>query len=477
MTPLIGFAPDADPTSPGVIVDCQNVIPSEYGLKGAPSPVSVGLPALAEEVRGAALIRTVAGNTRLYAGTTDALYAQATATSWTDQSRAGGYSLLPDDRWSIDQYGDSTLAATGAAILQRSTGGAFADVAGAPTGKIVVTAAGFAMVLNTAVSSDEWYCSAFLDETDWTLDVTTQSVKGRLVQGPGEIRAALRLGDDVIAYKEGSIYQGRYQGAPAVWGWTQISADTGCLGIDAVVATPQGHIFLGTDNLYLFDGSAPKPLATGTIRRWLSRELSGEYANRVKLSFDRDNHLVWVHFPGAGETQCTRCVVYHVLSNRWGVADQTIEAVVKWITAGVTYDGGTPLVTTYDTGPAIAYDSTLWNAGREVPGVFDSTHTLNALAGVCGSAYIVTGDFGDDTAYTFCDELRIRYSLEPTTSIVTGMTKDDAGRITQTQQAGPLLEGKHDLRQRGRWHRFRLDTLGDFHLTAVRPKVKGAGLR
>jgi hypothetical protein len=287
----------------------------------------------------------------------------------------------------------------------------------------------------------------------------------------------MRLGDDVIAYKLNSIYQGRYQGAPAVWAWTQVSADTGCVGIDAVVSTPQGHVFLGLDNLYLFDGSAPKPLATGEIRRWLARELSGTYANRAKLSFDRDNYLVWVHFPGPAEDECTRCVVYHMLSGRWGVADQTIEAVVKWVTAGVTYDGGTPLIGTYDGGPVIPFDSTVWNPGREVPAVFDTTHTLKALSGVCQSAYVVTGDFGDDSGFTYCDELRVRYTLNPTTSSVVGQVKDEAGVVTATAQGGALNNGKHDLRQRGRWHRFKVSMTGDFHLSAVRPRLKPAGAR
>ena len=477
MTPLIGFAPDADPTSPGVITDGQAFVPSEYGIKGAPSLVSVGMPALAAEVRGAALVTLVAGTTKLFAGTTEKLYEQTSATAWTDRSRGGNYTLGTNDRWHIAQYGDATLAACGAAVLQRASGGAFANVSGAPTGKIVVTASGFAMVLNTATNSDEWYCSAYLDETDWTLNVSTQCVSGRLVQGPGEIRTAMRLGDDIIAYKRDSMYQGRYQGAPAVWGWTQISADTGCVGLDAVVSTPQGHVFLGLDNLYLFDGSAPKPLATGTIRRWLAREVSAQYANRAKLQFDRDNHLVYVHFPGNGDTACTRCVVYHMLSGRWGIADMTIEAVVKWLSAGVIYDVGSPIVTDFDTGPEISFDAGIWTADREIPSVFDSAHTLKAKAGSCSTAYIVTGDYGDESAFSYVDELRVRYSQEPLTSTVIGLVKDHAGRLVASAQSSTLAEGKYALRQNGRWHRFRLETTGDFHLTAIRPRVKVSGAR
>ena len=46
---LLGWVPDADDTTLGVLVDVQDMIPSVRGYQGAPSPVSIGLPALAAE--------------------------------------------------------------------------------------------------------------------------------------------------------------------------------------------------------------------------------------------------------------------------------------------------------------------------------------------------------------------------------------------------------------------------------------------
>src|SRR5574340_623556 len=37
-----GFAPDLDPTSPGIVTDIDNMVPTLKGLKGAPSGVEVG---------------------------------------------------------------------------------------------------------------------------------------------------------------------------------------------------------------------------------------------------------------------------------------------------------------------------------------------------------------------------------------------------------------------------------------------------
>ena len=220
MIPLVGFSPDSDPTAPGVITECWHVIPYESGLKSAATPVSVGMPALAADTRGGVITRDLAGNRRLIVGTTTSLY-DGGATTWTDVSRATAYVLGVDDRWSFIQFGNSTLAATPIAVIQRSTGGVFADLT-APRARVLEQSLGFILAFGTneatyGDSPDRWWCSAYYDETNWTPAVSTQCTTGRLVSASGPITAARRFGDDVIAYKTRGIFIGRYQGPPVVW--------------------------------------------------------------------------------------------------------------------------------------------------------------------------------------------------------------------------------------------------------------------
>ena len=173
MTPILGFAPDVDPTVAGVLTDCSNLIPFEGGFRGAPVATSVGADALAAACRGIAAVTNLSGSRRVIAGTSTKLYELGT-TAWTDVSRGASYTLGTDDRWSFIQYADATLAATPSAPIQRSTSGAFADIAGAPSAKIIEAAQGFAVAFNTSSFADEWYCSAYLDDTNWTLSVSNQ---------------------------------------------------------------------------------------------------------------------------------------------------------------------------------------------------------------------------------------------------------------------------------------------------------------
>lgn len=478
MIPLLGFAPDVDPTSPGVITDCSNLIPFEAGMKGAPAPVSVGASALADTCLGATATSDLSGTRRLLAGTSTKLYALS-GSSWSDVSRGAGYVLGSDQRWSFIQYANSTLAANPNAVLQRSTGLAFSDISGAPTAKLIEAAQGFAVAFNTSSYADEWYCSAYLDETDWTLSVSNQCVKGRLIGGSGPITAARRFQDDIVAYKSGAMFVGRYVGAPEVWRWTQVSTDVGCVGQEAVVDTSIGHVFVGRDNVYVFDGTTPRPLATGIIRKWLFDDMAGVFQYRASLVWDRNNQLVWIYYTQAGSTTglLTRCAVYHVLTQRWGLAHQNIEATVSYISPTFTYDGGGPTVTTYDSGPTVPFDSLFWISGANTPAVFNSSHVLSTLSGSCSSASFTTGDFGDDEGYRTCTNLRVRYTSRPTTSTVTGYTKDAEGDPVATQTSQAQTDGRHNLRQTARWHRFKVDTTGNFTVTAVRPEFTEGGRR
>ena len=272
MISLLGFTPDLDPATPGAVSDCEQVIPSEIGMKAAPAAVSVGLAALASECRGAVVTRNLSGNRRLLAGTASKLY-EAGTTAWTDvSSSTAGYTLGTDDRWSFCQFGNAAIAATITTKIERSTSGAFSAITAAPKAQLVESVLGFVVAAHTDESTygdspDRWWCCAYLDETDWTPSVATQATTGRLIEGGGKITAWKRLGDDIVAYKQRALFLGRYAGPPEVWRFTQITSDIGCVGQDAVINIGNAHIMVGEDDIYSYDGVRPVPISQG-VRQW-----------------------------------------------------------------------------------------------------------------------------------------------------------------------------------------------------------------
>ncbi len=271
MTPLLGFAPDMESPTEGVLVDCEQFIPYLTGMEAAPTPSTpASVPALAAECRGAAVVTKLDGTRRILAGTTTKLY-ELSAGTWTDVSSAT-YTGGADSRWSFAQFGDTTVASNKADIMQSSSSGAFAAIASAPKAEIVYAVGSQVMALNVndgAEKMDGWHCCAIFDSSDWVESVSTQSASGRLVSTPGAITAGLALGEYATAYKAGSVYLGQYVGSPAVWDWIRVPGDNaGCVGKEALCDIDGAHFFVGRENFWTYgSGSSTMPTRPTCTRR------------------------------------------------------------------------------------------------------------------------------------------------------------------------------------------------------------------
>lgn len=87
MIPIIGFAPDADVTTPGLISECTNLVPYKNGMEAAPSPSTpAGTPPLPNACLGASVVAKLDDTRRILAGTADMIY-EFTGGAWTAQGQ------------------------------------------------------------------------------------------------------------------------------------------------------------------------------------------------------------------------------------------------------------------------------------------------------------------------------------------------------------------------------------------------------
>lgn len=467
MDKLLGFAPDVDPNTPGIFTDCQHIIPFNKGFMGAPTGAPAAADTLPGPCRGAVVATRLDDGRRVFATTQTKIYELSGAT-WTDRS-AGTYTGSVDSRWSFAQFGDTTIASNLVDAMQGSSSGAFAAIATAPKAKIVVSASNnFVIAFNTndgvyGVSPDRWWCCAQSDQTNWTPSLATSAQTGRLVGVPGQIQAALALGDYVIAYKTRGIFLGTYVGANSiVWGWNLIrgSNDCGAVGQDAVCDIGGAHFIVGDDDFWIFDGTAPISIGD-EVREWFRANSSGTYRYRTQARYDRQRQIVWVHFPSTGSTGgLDRCLAFHVKTKRWGVDDFTMQAALTFITPGVTIDGLNAISSTIDGLPAVPFDSPYWLAGGRAYAYFDGSNVLQLKNGATGDSSITTGDYGDDDVVSVLDRYRVRFLKQPTTARVSGFWKMGEGQPLQAGPVETIAEGGFNVRQSGRFHRLRLDMTG-----------------
>ena len=483
MIPLTGLLPSADPTTPGLMLDCVNVVPSKSSMDGAPSEQDaiIGLAALAAECRGSAILTNTSGTRRHFAGTQTQLY-ELGATAWTLAS-SSTYTGTSENRWLFDQFGNVALATNDTEKIQWSISGAFADVTAGPKARIIFSLDNFVMALNTNDSingdrPDGWMCSAFQDYSSWTANVTTQATVGRLIGNGGELTAGARLGQYAVAYKKTSMWLGSYVGPPTVWQWDRVPGEIGCVGPEAVCDIGGAHVFIGEDNVWIFDGSRPQPFIHPDLREWFYENSSQANRYRSIVRYDRQTDRVWLFYPSQGASAwCDNALVFHLGSKKWGRASRSVEAVVNYVAPGLTWDTIATVSSTWDGLSTLPWDSQAWLSGGRALAIFNTSHELKALTGTSSGGTMTVGDMGDDSVVTMMRGIRMRFSQEPTSATAEGLIKMAEGKILSSGSQASLNDGKFDLRQSGRWHRVSFTMTGPFKATAVQPELVKVGQR
>lgn len=470
MIPFVGFSPDVAPETPGIFLDCKNILPAIGSFVAAPSRVDCGLGAIGTAAKGFSVARRLDNSARVLCGDTSKLYLQSGG-AWSDISKVGGYTLGVDDRWRFAQFGDVTLASAKSATIQYiASGASFADAGTAPKSDIIEAINNQVFAFNIdgmGFGNDvtRWACSAVGSYTDWTPSVATQCVSGQLLDSAGPITAGKRLGDVIIAYKDKAMYMGQYVGVPAVWNFQRIPGDIGAPCQEAVVNTGTAHFFIGPDDFYMFDGSRPQAL-NPPCRNWFFTNLDQKYAYRTCGTFDRINQRAyWWFVSKSGNGALDKCIVYNIKTGQWGRMDQEIEYVADYVASGLTIDGLGSIYSTIDGLPSVGLDSPFWTSGSSVVAVFGTDHKAYQISGTPVESSIISGHYGDNMSYSTLSRIKPRFIKSPNSSTVNYSYSNTDASTFIAGNTSTYLNQWYDLIWSARWHKMEFIYNGDMAIS------------
>lgn len=478
---IIGFAPDLDISTPGIILDSA---PGTYGIAfiptingiAPPKTLRVAFPsALASPCKGSAAVRKVDDSRRLFAGTQTKLY--EAGSTWTDVSGAT-YTGGVDNRWRFAQFGNDTIATNFADAMQVSaSSGAFSALGGSPPkAAIVETCQGFVMAFDyndgVNIYHDGWWCSALQNDGSWSPSIATQAANGRLLDTPGSIRAARAMGNIMVAYKERSMYMGFYDGPPVIWRWQLVPGEIGAVSQEAVVNVlingSPAQIFAGFDGFYIFDGTRPVSIGD-PLKKWFNTNVSAQYRYKIQAMHDRQNQTVYFYLPDSSGN-LSFCVPYNYRADRWGYLSliNPIQAAIEYLGLGVTYESLGTLYTTYDNLPAIPYDSPFWTSGAPIAAVFASNNILNTYTGSGDTSGFKCGYTGSNDTFFTLTRIRPKFNIYPASEV------SFQGTLYYTQNLGAtpsnvpipsLNNGKMDVLKSSKWFAPQFIGSDDYEMT------------
>ena len=468
MIKFLGFLPDVDPVTPGVVKDCNNIIPTTKGLKAVPSPIDAGITAASTTTNSLVVVRKLNDDPRTFVGTETTLE-EATGGAWVDRSRTTpDYACGSDSRWSFAQFGDYTLAANVADTMQVSQTTTFADISGSPKAAYIAVSDGFVMAVNTDSSSDQWHCSAYLDYSDWVEAISTQCTSGRLIGG-GSFTGVKKFSNGFVAWKKNATYVANYVGAPIVFQWDEIPGDVGCPTGHAAIDIGDRVAFLGNDDFYIFDGANNISIGQG-IREWFFADALATYAHKTVVTYNPITANISWHYPSTASSSGVpdKALVYNVRSNKWSKYAITIEAAANYYPAGLTFEGIGSEYGTYDDLPTdISYDSPYWTSETALSGIMKTDHILYTLTGKPETSTLTMNSFGDDELYSTINRVRPRFTTAPESSSIDYSYDDSYGDNYTFKNTFNLNNGKYDLLHSSRWHEVKLNFVGEMEITGV----------
>lgn len=442
--PLLGFMPDAPNTTPGALTTAVELIPSTRGMKA--SPVDALFATTPATAVGFRTVRKIDGTYVLVMGTSSNLY------EWTGSAWSSIGSGFTSSHWSFAQFGDITLATNRDANIQSRTTGSFAAIANAPKARIVIAVQNFVVAFDTANGSasnnfgdtpDRWWCCAFQNPADWAISVDNQCVSERVVGNGGAITCALPFGTGWVAYKDESMYLATYSGPPSVFNLQRIPGDQGCVGIDAAVNTDRGHVFVGTDDIWLYDGTRPVSIAVGKVKDYLFGEysttaFSRSYIAGTKLVYEPSTKLVWLRYEPVSGT--SNLLAYHLPSGQWGVG----RGISSVSAAGLVNDS-----------------NTIARAAFAESATPSSIVALTVNEGGGGTGFR-TWRFGSDFEDTRLTRVKLRAHNDALTGSISVWTCRFSGQTLYQESASALVQpdgGGWDVRQVAHWHVLDFGTL------------------
>jgi hypothetical protein len=310
-----------------------------------------------------------------------------------------------------------------------------------------------------------WWCCALEDETDWTPSIATQCATGELLSSPGPIVAGKRLADNIIAYKERSMHVGQYAGPPNIWEWREIPGVVGTYSNESVVNIGTHHIFIGFDDIYIFDGVRPISIG-GAIKNWFFANLDKGMASKIIGQHDPARSLVRFFYPIQSGSGIDGCIIFNYATKEWGVDDRAIEFAMDYVAAGVTYDSLGTLYSTYDDLPNIAYDN-WFQSGREVPAIVDTSHRVGLLTGVANSSFMGFADYGSNEYFTTVTRVTPKFITRPTTAALIHNYRNSLGDGMDTDSGVLMQDGKFDILRSAGWHNDQIVASGDFEMIDV----------
>jgi hypothetical protein len=460
------------------LIQARNVLPKAGGYRPVLSLVNLtSATALTARPRGSVSGITASGNGFMFAGDATKLY-QQTDTGMTDRTRTvgGGYVLGTDHRWSLVKFGESIFAATpneDTQVYRMGSSTNFAQLSqNAPRARHLAVIGDFVMAGNIydpvegpQPASISW--PAIRNPFLWPVvgsdeAVSVQSDRQPLEGDGGWVQDLIGGAEVGAVFQERAVWRLDYVGGGAIFRINRVESGVGMLVPDSAVAFERKIFYIAEDGFRIFDYTSSVNIGKERVNRTFLADLDSLYFDRVWIAKDPDETVIWIAYPGSGNTagRPNKLIFYDYTLNRFSDAAFDLEALIQ--NATVTSPSLDAPTTAEDPADIDAppqnttsFDDRGAIAGATRMGAFDSAFIASDFSGSALEGLLETGDLElNPGGNAFLSEVRpLVDGKDARIAVATTRRRNETMLFGdyRTQDA----DGSIPFRADGRYHRLR----------------------
>lgn len=454
IVPVGEWIPDASPLGNPGATRVINALPGATSYEPFPT-FAVVTSALDAYPRGATTEVANDLNVYSYAGDAAKLYRLATAT-WTDASKAAGYSTATEESWAFARWKNKVIATNFSDDPQflAMGGTAFADLTTAFKARHVAVVRDFVVFGNTTDAADgaridrvRW--SAQGDETDYTVSATTGADVRDLAAG-GQVQAIVG-GEFGVIVSERSTWRMSFTGAPTWFQIEEVLPGIGTFAPGSVTRLGDSVYFMSESGfIKLQAGTQATFIGAGRVDKFFRDDIDDNYLYRVSSVSDPEGGRIAWAYPGAGNAdgRPNKIIIYDVKLNKWSIIEREVNLLWRGSAAGTTLEGLDSVSGSIDA-LGISLDSSQWKGGAPEFAAFDQNLKSGFFTGTPMTAVIETREneihAGHSTMLngfrplvdggTVAARVFYRSKLTDAASVTASLSQRDTGRITSRVRA------------------------------------------
>lgn len=173
-----------------------------------------------------------------------------------------------------------------------------------------------------------WSDAAVTGELPSSWRSTPENLAGslQLADTNGVLVRAEILKDDLIVYKDDSIYRGFYTGDEFIFSFERAINDRGCDSYRGVAALSGVHFFCDRDDIRVFDGQGTQSIVNDRVRSLMAQSLSVSLVeSTVQIVAWPGRDEVYISIPTENDDTTDLILVYHVDIDAWTFRDLPTE--------------------------------------------------------------------------------------------------------------------------------------------------------